>query len=178
MSAILRTRGSFAIQHQGDSATAHIALQVSRNLHQYFYADASVGGPNSTDTRGGNNVISIALGDDVPQGLHPDFPIRLTSDGASVRDRRGHTRRYGGGDSRVGAIFLRPLSDEKLELMVWGSDAEGLAQAARLVPMMTGVGQPDFIVLGESARWRGVEGALALGFFDHRWEVTPSSVVS
>jgi hypothetical protein len=43
--------------------------------------------------------------------------------------------------------------------------------------MLTGVGQPDFVVFGESAKWRGIEGALAMGFFDWTWEVTGSSVV-
>jgi hypothetical protein len=43
--------------------------------------------------------------------------------------------------------------------------------------MVTGVGQPDFVVLGESAKWKGIEGALAMGFFDSTWEVTPSSVI-
>jgi hypothetical protein len=43
--------------------------------------------------------------------------------------------------------------------------------------MMTGVGQPDFVVFGKSARWRGVEGVLAMGFFDVSWDVTASSVV-
>jgi hypothetical protein len=77
----------------------------------------------------------------------------------------------------VGGIFLRPLMGERLELVVWGSDMDGLTQAARLAPTTTGVGQPDFVVLGAEARWRGLEGSLALGFFSHNWEVTPSSVL-
>jgi hypothetical protein len=43
--------------------------------------------------------------------------------------------------------------------------------------MLTGVGQPDFVVFGESAKWRGIEGVLAMGFFDWKWHVTASSVV-
>jgi hypothetical protein len=70
------------------------------------------------------------------------------------------------------------LENERLELVLWGSDVERLSQVSRLVPTVTGVGQPDFVVLGESARWKGIEGALAMGFFDHAWTVTPSSVVS
>ncbi|OAG01799.1 uncharacterized protein CC84DRAFT_1179825 [Paraphaeosphaeria sporulosa] len=68
--------------------------------------------------------------------------------------------------------------DERLELVLWGSDEDALAQAARLVPMVTGVGQPDFVALGKRARWKGAEVALALGFFDHNWTVKASSVVS
>jgi hypothetical protein len=43
--------------------------------------------------------------------------------------------------------------------------------------MMTGVGQPDFVVFGESAKWRGIEGVLAMGFFDSNWAITASSIV-
>lgn len=175
MTAILRTRGPFIIRHQGQQ-TAHIALQISRNFHQYFYADANVVSANSTSVNGSGNVISVSIGS-VPPSLHPDFPIQAGPEGVSVRDNRGNIRRYGVA-SGLGAAFLRPLEGERLELVVWGSDAEALWQASRLVPTVTGVGQPDFVVLGESARWRGVEGALALGFFDHKWAVTPSSVVS
>jgi hypothetical protein len=175
MTAILRTRGPFIIRHQGGQ-TAHIALQISRNFHQYFYADAEIVSANSTATSVSGNVITVAIGA-VPSGLHSNFPIQGDAGGLSVRDSTGNIRKYES-RARLGAAFLRPLKDERLELVVWGSDKEGLAQAARLVPTVTGVGQPDFAILGESSRWRGVEGSLALGFFDHDWEVTPSSLVS
>jgi hypothetical protein len=175
MTAILRTLGPFIIRHEGPQ-TAHVALQISRNFHQYFYADANIVSANSSVDGLTGNVISVFVGT-VPPSLHPDFPIQAGPAGVTVRDSRGNIRQYGSG-SRLGAAFLRPLEGERLELVVWGSDAEGLLQASRLVPTVTGVGQPDFVVLGDSARWRGVEGALALGFFDYKWEVTPSSVVS
>lgn len=94
----------------------------------------------------------------------------------SVKDSRGRQHEFGKGDG-LGAAFLRPLDGERLELVLWGTDSDSLSQAARLVPMLTGVGQPDFIILSDAARWRGVEGALALGFFDHVWAVTPSSML-
>jgi hypothetical protein len=180
MTAILRTRGPFIIRHQG-KPTAHVALQISRNFQQYFYADANIVTSNSSGVSESGNVISVCIGS-VPQGMHPDFPIQVGAGGVTVRDSKGNMRRYAGGvdgaGSRLGAAFLRPLDGERLELVVWGSDAEGLLQASRLVPTVTGVGQPDFVVLGESARWKGVEGALALGFLDHAWQVTASSVVN
>lgn len=77
----------------------------------------------------------------------------------------------------MGVIFLRPLEDEKLELVVWGSDIEGLEQAARLVPTLTGVGQPDFLVLSESCRWKGHAGLYAACFFDHSWRISPGSYI-
>ncbi|KAF2269009.1 hypothetical protein CC78DRAFT_540444 [Lojkania enalia] len=175
MTAILRTRGPFIIRHQGPQ-TAHIALQVSRNLHQYFSAEAEILVTESLeDISGSGNVISVAIGE-VPPGLHPDFPIQAGAFGVSVRDGSGRLQTFGG-HLAAGAAFLRPLDDERLELVLWGVNASGLSQAARLVPTLTGVGQPDFVVLGEGARWRGVEGAPALGFLDHMWSVTWSSVV-
>ncbi|KAF2710944.1 hypothetical protein K504DRAFT_475829 [Pleomassaria siparia CBS 279.74] len=178
MTAILRTRGPFIIHHQGNSQTAHIALQVSRNLHQYFYADSIITSAAVDNTKYTGNVITVTIGE-APPSLHPDFPIHVNAAGVSVRDSRGGIHGYTKNDTgRLGAAFLRPLKGERLELVLWGTDDFGLAMAARLVPMLTGVGQPDFVVLGESAAWRGVEGALSLGFFDHEWGVTASSVLS
>lgn len=181
MTAILRTQGPFVIRHPGSTstATAHLALQVSRNLHQYFQADANIVLSNSTSaTHSTGNVIIFAIGDDVPQGVYSDFPILPSASGVSVHDSKGNQHAYGKNGEPVGAIYLRPLQDERLELVIWGSDENALAQAARLVPMVTGVGQPDFVVIGERAKWKGVDGALAMGFFDSEWRVTASSVVS
>ncbi|PVH94719.1 hypothetical protein DM02DRAFT_645769 [Periconia macrospinosa] len=180
MTAILRSQGPFAIQHQSSNITKAIALQISRNLYQYFHADAAIqsytaaaNGSNST-----GNLISIVLNTAPADGMHPDFPISITSAGISVRDNKGGKHVYGREGASIGAAFLRPLADERLELVIWGSDENGLRQAARMVPAVTGVGQPDFVVLGKEAKWKGVDGALALGFFDTQWDVTASSLVS
>lgn len=176
MTAILRTHGPFVIQHPGTANTSHIALQVSRNLYQYFRADASIltKSAKASSVRGRGNTILLALGATL-EGAAPDFPIQVSSSGVSVRGSRGRDQQY---DEARGAAWLRPLEDEMLELVLWGADDEGLRQAARLVPMVTGVGQPDFVVLGEDTRWKGVEGALAMGFFDSQWQVTASSFVA
>lgn len=176
MTAILRSKGSFIIRHPGATNTSHIALQISRNLHQYFQADtviassASYAVPENTT----GNVITLAVGSSL-EDRQPDFPIRVADSGVSVRDHQGQEQRYG--QEARGAAFLRPLEGERLELVLWGADNEGLRQAARIVPMLTGVGQPDFVVLGEGMKWKGIEGALAMGFFDSSWEVTASSVL-
>lgn len=103
------------------------------------------------------------------------FPIQVTSqEGITIRDSQGWTRRYSA-DDELGAIFLRPMRDERLEMVVWGMNAKALSLAARLVPMMTGVGQPDFILTSKSSRWKGVDGVVAMGFFDHLWNVTQTS---
>jgi hypothetical protein len=179
MTAILRTHGPFIISHQGTNTTTHLALQMSRNLHQYFQADANIiSSPSWTaSTNDTGNVITLALGANVPPSIHPDFPIQAGDRGITVRDYKGIRRRYSSEGTSLGAAFLRPLDGERLELVVWGSDDEGLSQAVRLVPIVTGVGQPDFVVLGESAKWKGLEGAMALGFFGHEWDVTAGSIV-
>ncbi|KAJ4378997.1 hypothetical protein N0V86_005874 [Didymella sp. IMI 355093] len=176
MTAILRTHGPFIIEHSGSVNTSHLALQVSRNLYQYFHADTIVLS-NATDTASTNatsNVIRLAVGDG-PASTNPDFPIKVSTSGASLRDSRGREQLY---DDARGAAWLRPLDGERLELVLWGADDDGLSLAARVVPMLTGVGQPDFVILGEEMKWKGIEGALALGFFNSQWEVTASSFVS
>ncbi|KAF1833907.1 hypothetical protein BDW02DRAFT_569550 [Decorospora gaudefroyi] len=176
MTAILRSHGPFVIRHSGSAHTSHIALQISRNLHQYFHADAViVSSPSYTlpaDTTG--NVITLVTGSS-PECIQSTFSIRVGESGVTLRGHRGQKQQYG--DEATGTAFLQPLDGERLELVLWGTNEEGLRQAARLVPMLPGVGQPDFVILGESAKWKGIEGALAMGFFDANWRVTPSSVV-
>ncbi|KAF3050665.1 hypothetical protein E8E11_008558 [Didymella keratinophila] len=176
MTAIIRSHGPFIIEHPGTDNTSHLALQISRNLYQYFHADAVILG-NATTTATANatgNVIRLAVGDG-PASADSDFPIQVSTSGASLRDSRGREQMY---DDARGAAWLQPLDGERLELVLWGVDYGGLAQAARLIPMLTGVGQPDFIILGEETKWKGIEGALALGFFNSQWHVTASSFVS
>ncbi|KAF2491853.1 hypothetical protein BU16DRAFT_130466 [Lophium mytilinum] len=175
MDAILRTRGHFTIQYQHSEASG-IALQISRNLYQYFYADSAVVEAKTQADHTPGNVITTSIGGDVHANSHPLFPIKLSSSGLSIQEAGGRTREYGG-EGGLSAIFLRPLPDERLELVVWGVNRESLAIAARLVPMLTGVGQPDFVVMRRDCLWKGVEGAVAMGFFDHEWNVTKTAVL-
>jgi hypothetical protein len=177
MTAILRTEGPFIIRHPGtNDDTSRVALQVSRNMHQYFQADAAIF-PSLSDssiTNTSGNIITLVLNDTAPD-VSPEFPIKVGKSSCSVVDHQGNKQEYG--PAARGAAFLRPAGGERLELVIWGTDEVGLRQAARIVPMMTGVGQPDFVVFGKSAGWRGVEGVLAMGFFGASWDVTASSVV-
>jgi len=176
MTAILRTQGPFVIRHAGTANASQIALQISRNLHQYFQADSDIVSSfseSSIDNATGN-IITLAVGDNIPS-TSLDSSIQGGSGKCSVVDYHGRKQEYG--ERARGAAYPRPAGGERLELLIWGADEEGLRQAARIVPMMTGVGQPDFVVFGESAKWRGVEGVLAMGFFDSDWKVTASSVV-
>lgn len=176
MTAILRSQGPFVIRHPAVNNTSHVALQISRNMHQYFHAD-SILIPSLSDPMGSNttgNIITIAIGEKIPSSS-PDFPLQIGDKQLTVRDHQGRTHTYR--DEARGAAFLRSAGGERLELVIWGADEDGLRQAARIVPMVTGAGQPDFVVFGESASWRGIQGTLAMGFFDSNWEVTPSSVI-
>jgi predicted peptidase len=176
MTAILRTHGPFLIRHPAIGNTSHVALQISRNLHQYFQADAGIlsSFSDSVVSNATGNIITLAIGDNIPN-FSSEVGIYVHGTQCDVVDQRGRIHEYG--EAARGAAFLRPAGGERLELVIWGADEEGLRQAARVVPMLTGVGQPDFVVFGESAKWRGIEGALAMGFFDWAWEVTGSSVL-
>lgn len=176
MTAILRTQGPFVIRHAGSANASSVALQISRNMHQYFQADSiilsSLSGVESIKATG--NMITLLINEKPPK-LVSDFPIRVGDALCSVVDHHGDKQDFG--TAARGAAYLRPAEGERLELVLWGVDEDGLRQAARVVPMLTGVGQPDFVVLGESAKWKGVEGMLAMGFFDAMWRVTASSIV-
>lgn len=175
MTAILRSKGPFIIRHPGFANTSHLALQLSRNLHQYFQADAVIIPSDSSALpyNSTGNVISLVVGPN-PEG-RKDYAIRVGQSGVTIRDYLGYDQHYG--EEARSAAFLQPLEEERLELVLWGADDEGLRQAARIVPMLTGVGQPDFVVFSESAKWRGVEGVLAMGFLDSKWEVAASSML-
>ncbi len=173
LDAILRSSGRFTIRYNSDEAFS-IALQVSRNLLQYFGADSSLSNSMDELQPGNGNAISLVVGHRLPRGYDEDFPIRLTPDGLCIKkcddDEVVYPMR-----KTPAAVFLRPLNNERLELVVWGVDQPSLAFAARLVPMLTGVGQPDFVVLGWHCPWQGAGGAVAMGFFDHSWKVTRAS---
>lgn len=186
LDAILRTQGRFTIRHTDEHKTESIAVQVSRNLYQYFSVDAAIGADVESDDPG--NLITLAHGRDFPTSDSERFPIEVTEGmRVTLRDSDGQMWTYKAKDG-LALITLRPLKDvkpdderlwdERLELFVWGSDVESLAMAARLVPTLTGVSQPDFIVLDKGAAWKGAEGALAMGFFDSDWKVSRNSFLT
>jgi len=126
-------------------------------------------------------LIRVATGPDLSSSYLYEFPLTITHPGVvALRGADGRTRVY---DSKagLGAIFLRPLSrngNDQVELVVWGADEDGLETAARLVPMLTGVGQPDFVVADSKMLWGGAGEVLAMGYFDHRWNVTSESYLT
>lgn len=200
MDAILRSSGPFIIRTCSSDGN-HVASQISRNLFQYFAADSLLlDGCNATNGSSpvmgvGNqsaeaNIITIALGDMMPPAASDAFPISISGDRLrlykeDIHDGDNHSSGCHQEDlsydyeleSGMGALFLRPLEEERLELVVWGADVAGLEHAARLVPALTGVGQPDFVILSAKCRWMGPAGVYALGFFDHSWRISAASYV-
>ncbi|KAL1968758.1 hypothetical protein VTN77DRAFT_1584 [Rasamsonia byssochlamydoides] len=194
MDAILRSSGPFTIRACSPGAN-HVASQISRNLFQYFAADSLLldgcnvtSGAQSTEA----NVITVALGDLLPPAASDAFPISISGDRLRLSRESAHDRVNHPSschqqedlssydyelESGMGALFLRPLDEERLELVVWGADIAGLEHAARLVPALTGVGQPDFVVLSAKCRWMGPAGVYALGFFDHSWRISAASYI-
>lgn len=183
MDAILRTNGTFDIVYHSPEAK-HVALQISRNLCQYYAAGTRIlDGYGEAKMWTGSNLISVAVGSDFPSDAHGyHSPIQLVKDRIQITDNftgrpQGGVHAYESVDG-LAAIYLRPLPGERLELVVWGADEEGLDIAARLVPLITGTGQPDFVIIDRSALWKGVEGTLAMGWLDRNWEVTRNSYFS
>lgn len=155
-----------------------MALQISRNLFQYFAADTEIINSHTLPLSFPGNVISLSLGPNLSSSRHENYPITVEPDqGMVVRDASDALRTYQF-EEGLGAAFLRPLSHESLELVIWGYDDAGLRQAARLMPMLTGVGQPDFVVVSRRCKWKGASGVLAMGFLDYAWNVSKASFFS
>lgn len=177
LDSILRSPGPFLIRQLSIEAS-EVALQVSRNLFQYFSADTEIVGKADDGKSARGNVISVAMGGDFPPSVRPRFPIDLAENkGLDIRkssDRRTIFKFQEG----LGAIFLRPLPNERLELVLWGVDSLGLRLAARLLPLLTGVGQPEFVVISKRCAWEGAGGVLAMGSFDRHWNITEGSFLS
>ncbi|MCJ1391470.1 hypothetical protein MMC18_004334 [Xylographa bjoerkii] len=174
LDAILRTKGPLLIQNQG-SSTLSTALQISRNLYQYFAADCPITESLDTNNTFPSNIISIFQGTEKVPKLAPSFPVEIdAAKGICIRDTTGRPKCYPF-TAGIGALFLHPLPMERLQLVVWGYDEAGLRYASRLVPMLTGIGQADFIVASPECSWKGVAGVLATGFFDALWNVSAGS---
>ncbi|KAJ9604566.1 hypothetical protein H2200_010679 [Cladophialophora chaetospira] len=175
LEAILRSSGPFEVVYDSNN-TLPMAVQTSRNFLQYFGADTNIVPISQYEDaleRGGN-VITICLGASVPGARLPRHPIHLARTQIMITARDGKTvglpLKQG-----MGAVWLRPLPNERLELVVWGHDEIGLRQATRLIPTLTGAGVPDFVILSNDARWKGHGGAVAMGFFDHNWKISAAS---
>ncbi|KAI4727893.1 hypothetical protein E4T49_04322 [Aureobasidium sp. EXF-10728] len=173
MDAIFRTQNTLQIISHSQQ-TRHIAVQISRNFFQYLGADTEILEPGTGPSRQYSNVVHVVVSSSPPASHLADFAIQVDSNnGISIRTALGQTKYPN--SAGLGAIFLRPLPEGAVELVVWGHDADGLDVASRLVPMLPGVGQPDFVVADRLMLQEGAGGVLAMGSFDHLWNVTETS---
>lgn len=177
LDAILGSRSRFSIVLPGKNNTSayhyNVALEVSRNLFQYFAADSEIFVNNSAFAIGDGNLILLGfpgeIGVEIPHA-GSDFPITKSGEAIVITDDRGRRHRYPL-EPGMGIVYLYPLPKEQLALVIWGADEMGLRTAARLLPLRTGVGQPDFIVVGREMGWGGVGGTRAMGMFDYLWRI-------
>ncbi|KAL4801538.1 hypothetical protein BDV18DRAFT_148781 [Aspergillus unguis] len=195
MDAILRSNGKFII-NICSAGTEDAALQISRNLLQYFAADTHITSQCSLlNTSSPGNIITLSVGNELPDSLSRVYPVRVADrhiilqkgcllvpgslngqlDPDSRRSCDSHIFDH---EAAMGALFLRPMDNERLELVVWGTDIDGFEQAARLVPTLTGAGQPEFVILGKSCRWKGHAGLYAAGHFDKFWQISAGSYIA
>lgn len=150
-------------------------MQVSRNLFQYFGADTEIFKQSDPPDQQTGNIISIFKGDKISPSVLSTYPIRIKrGQGLCIENVAGEQRCYKF-EEGIGAVLLRPLPDERLELVLWGYDDSGLHQAARLLPMITGVGQPEYIIVSRKCAWKGAGGVLAMGSFDSVWDISETS---
>ncbi|KAI5297634.1 putative aminophospholipid-translocase [Ascosphaera pollenicola] len=190
LDAILRSNGRFSIVCA--KRTMALAVQISRNFLQYYGADSQIVGLDKCSDAIGSttgNIITVVEGRDYPPAYPytgsrsptSEFPVRITDEAIIVegKDEEDEDSAIYGIQPGRFVVTLRPLPDQRLELLLWGADGEAVRYASRLVPMVTGTGQPDFIV-GDAGelRVRGAGGVLAAGFFDWQWKVARGSYVT
>lgn len=175
MEAVMRSRDAFQIIDYSQNNTK-LAVQIGHNMLQYFGAASDILDRADYDraTAGLGNMITLAVGSQTPKAQLIQYPIELTTDGIILKTKDLPQRlvRYEAG---LGAIMLRPLPRERIELLAWGYDSEGLNQAIRLIPTLTGPGQPDFAILRKESKWTGHAGAIAMGYYDHDWSISGGS---
>jgi len=172
----LHSKSNFVIR--ASNSGSEIALQIARNLFQYFAADSEIVNIDANISSSAGNVISVGLVGDLPISSAPSCSLWLDGDQGIKIERSDGSQRSFRAQEGLGAIFLRPICQGRLELVVWGFDDAGLRQAARLVPMLTGVGQPEFVVVSRNCAWEGAAGVLAMGSFDNFWKVSEASFIS
>lgn len=179
LQAILHTKDHLLIQ-SSESRQREILVQIARNFHQYYGADSELVGSKEAYRKHSHkgNVITVSQHPQTIIPSHSRSAIRINAGkGILVCDYAGKERLYPF-QPGLGAIFLQPLSGQRLEMVIWGFDTAGLEYASRLVPMLTGVGQPDFIIVSKACLWKGAAGVLAAGFLDHSWQVSQASYLS
>lgn len=81
-------------------------------------------------------------------------------------------RRMSGED--MACLFIRPRSGDQVACVgaISGTGMTGFRLAGQVPYFVSGVGVPDWIVVGSEAMKTGVRGVRAAGFFDNRWSLS------
>ena len=166
-----------------DTSRSHfdcVASRIAQNLFTYFGAEVDIRYDFEVDdTLLDGNVISLGTADQnaylqqishLPHLTHP-YPIHTRKGRIEVKDSKGFHYYQGAG---IGAIYLHPLARSRLGLVICGTDGDGLDRAARLFPYRTGVGQPDWIMVGSKMGIQGMQGVEAMGYFSNFWDIEES----
>jgi pimeloyl-ACP methyl ester carboxylesterase len=101
-----------------------------------------------------------------------DAPILTTRTGITV-----------GGHEFVGdelaCLFVRPRkgSDTALVGVVAGTGLTGIRLTNRIGYLMSGVGLPDWCVIGPEVLKQGIRGARAAGYFANDWTISPTDTI-
>ena len=179
LNAILHSKSEFVVCAT-DPSCHNVASQLCRNLFQYFAADSYLydGLPDSIHlSKRKGNFVSLGSGKKPAGMTSSHLPIKLDNGKLWLVGHDGLHHSYDWMPG-VGVIFLSPLPEHRLEMKIYGWDETALRQAARLFPLLTGTGQPEFIILDRSCAWRGATAALAMGSLTSLWEVSEGSYLT
>lgn len=153
-----------------------IARNIAHNLYLFFGAEVDIRFDYEVnDILLDGNVISLGMEDeniylqDIRRShLKNPFALQANKKVIYVHDTTlNHIYRGEG----VGAIYLHPLARSRVLMIICGTDQMGLEKAAKLFPYRTGVGQPDWIVVGPKMGVQGMQGVESMGYYSNLWDI-------
>src|SRR5277367_2016646 len=154
-----------------------IASNIAQDLFIYFGAEVDIRFDYEIKHSAlEGNVICLGMEDEnsyvqeVIKSSHlaTPFPIQAKEGTITINDSSNMYTYQGDG---FGGIYLHPLEQSRLLLIICGTDNKGLERAAKLFPYRTGVGQPDWAVVGPKTGFQGMQGVEAMGYYSNLWGI-------
>ncbi|KAK6528694.1 hypothetical protein TWF694_003937 [Orbilia ellipsospora] len=174
--ALFNSRGCINVLFRNNTTLSPLynkkALEVSRNLYQYYSADTKIGIIDDLEQIKKGNVVVLGRFDKtlLPEELRSTFPVSQTESGdINLQLQSGEKITYKNRPG-IGMVLLFPIGKDRVGILIWGSNDDAVRRASMLMPIRTGSSQPDFIILGPESGWNGAAGALALAMFDSHWQ--------
>ncbi|OZJ04129.1 hypothetical protein BZG36_02819 [Bifiguratus adelaidae] len=123
-----------------DEAYHRIALEIAADWYMYGGGDAVILPAYRADSKSKGNVITLGH-----QGINSATralarlagDVEITSEHIKVNNKRYH----GPG---IGIVSLHPWDDDRLALIIAGTDRDGIDIAAQVIPKRTGMLVPDY----------------------------------